>query len=402
MFRLKTAKPISASASAVVECPLGSAFNFVGHGFFQNYARWSPQVVELQPLSEGPMRQGVKARQVTLDRGIRTESTFEIVQFGPPQLLGIKGVSEPFRSFYEFEEATTGSTQIAFSFEVEEQDLFMLPFGALFRGALQEGAQRTVENIKQLLESQHASAASPERLASFVYVASLDLQEPLRKIEAFSELLDNAFASSNKRDMAYARKAMRHCAQSARKLVDDLLTYSSTILGEQQLEALDLSQEIEATLHELSDSIAETKAQVNVSIPPARFMADRSQLACLLQNIISNAIKYRKPGQAPRIDVVAAVVSERALSLTITDHGVGFKDEFARTIFEPFKKFDSKIEYAGTGIELAICKSIADRHGWGISVKAQPDEGAAFSFSIPLLVGDIARVRQAALSDGKS
>jgi signal transduction histidine kinase len=388
MFRLRDARPISASARTLVECPLGSSFNFVGHGFFQNYARWSPQVVELQPLSEGPMRQGAKARQVTLDRGVRTESTFEIERFGPPQVLGIKGISEPFTTLYEFEEAT-GGTQIAFSFEVEEKDPFMLPFGALFRAALQEGAQRTVENIKQLLESQHASAASPERLAQFVYVASLDLQEPLRKIEAFSELLDNAIASSNKKDMAYARNAMRSCAHCARKLVDDLLTYSSTILGEQRIEPLDLREEIEATLQELSDSIGETKAQVNVSTPPARIMADRSQLACLLQNIISNAIKYRKPSQAPQIDIVGAVVSAGTLSLTITDQGVGFMDNFAQTVFEPFKKFDSNIEYAGTGIELAICKSIADRHGWGISVKARPDEGAAFSFSIPILARDV-------------
>ncbi len=398
MSRLKCAKPISASARTVAECPLGSSFEFVGHGFFQNYARWSPQVVELQPLSEGPMREGVTARQVMLDRGVRTESTFEIAQFGPPQLLGIKGISEPFRSLYEFEAATRGATQIAFSFEVEENDPFMLPFGALFRAALQEGAQRTVENIKQLLESHHASAGSPERLAQFVYVASLDLQAPLRKIEAFSELLDNAIASSNKRDMAYARNAMRSCAQCARKLVDDLLTYSSTILGEQQIEPLELGQEIDAILQELSDSIAETQAQVNVSAPPAWIMADRSQLACLLQNIITNAIKYRKPSQAPQIDIVAVLVTEGTLSLTITDHGVGFKEDFAHTIFEPFKKFDSKIEYAGTGIELAICKSIADRHGWGMSVKAQPDEGAAFSFSIPLLARNIAEPPDASLN----
>jgi light-regulated signal transduction histidine kinase (bacteriophytochrome) len=163
------------------------------------------------------------------------------------------------------------------------------------------------------------------------------------------------------------------------------LTYSSTILGDQRIEALDLRQEIEAILHELSDSIAETKAQLSVSLCPAMLMADRSQLACLLQNIISNAIKYRKPGQAPRIDIVADVVSAGILSLTIIDHGVGFNDNFAQTIFEPFKKFDGKMEYAGTGIELAICKSIADRHGWGISVKARPDEGAAFSLSIPIL-----------------
>src|SRR5208282_5070930 len=183
-------------------------------------------------------------------------------------------------------------TQLGFRFELEKRELFMRPFESLIRASLQEGAQRTVENLKQLLENQYASASNPVQLAQFVYVASLDLQEPLRKIERLSDLLENAIASSNKKDIAYARDAMRSCELSARKLVDDLLTYSTTILGEQQLETLDLQEEIEATLADLSELIAETNASINVSIPSTSFMADRSQFACLMQNVVSNAIKY--------------------------------------------------------------------------------------------------------------
>ena len=82
MFNLATSRPISAKAQAVVQCPVGSAFDFVGHGFFRNYASWCPQVIELEPLSDGPVRSGVTARQVTLDQGIRNETTFEITTFG--------------------------------------------------------------------------------------------------------------------------------------------------------------------------------------------------------------------------------------------------------------------------------------------------------------------------------
>ena len=192
MLGLTTAKPISATARASVRCPIGSAFDFVGHDFFQNYTRWCPQVIELEPLSDGPVRAGVTARQITLDRGIRSESTFEITTFGPPKLLGLKGLSETFKSSYEFEEQTATSTQMVFSFELEERELFMRPFKNLIRTTLQEGAERTIETLKQLLENQNASASSPERLAQFVYVASLDLQVPLLKIEAFSGLLENA------------------------------------------------------------------------------------------------------------------------------------------------------------------------------------------------------------------
>lgn len=381
-------QPIAATASAVIACPIGGVFEFVGHGFFQNYPRWSPQVVELEPLTAGPIGAGTAARQVTLDRGIRTESTFEITMFGPPRLLGIQGLSEPFKSFYEFEEKSCASTRVLFTFELEERALFMRPFETLIRSALEQGALRTVENLKQLVENHRASVSSSERLAQFVYVASLDLQEPLRRIEAFSDLLDNAVASSNKRDIAYARDAMRSCASSARKLVDDLLTYSSTLLGEQKMQALDLREEIEAALAELSDSIAETHAQITLEAPTARFMGDRSQFSCLMQNIVSNAIKYRKPGEPPKIEIAVRPAEREAMRLTILDHGVGFEEEFAQRIFQPFERLPDKTEYPGTGIELAICKSIADRHGWGISVASRPGEGAAFSFTIPKVAED--------------
>ena len=402
MFNLGTSRPIWAKAQAVVQCPIGSAFDFVGHGFFRNYASWCPQVVELEPLSDGPVRPGVTARQVTLDQGIRNETTFEITTFGPPKFFGLKGLSESFKSLYEFEEQTAASTQMVFSFELEERGLFMRPFDQLIGSALQEGARQVVANLKRLLETQHAGASSSERLAQFVYVASLDLQGPLRKIEAFSDLLENAIASSNKKDMAYARHAMRSCALSARKLVDDLFTYSSTILGDQQLQMLDLREEIESTLADLSESIVETKADIRVDLVAINIMADRSQVACLMQNIISNAIQYRKPGQPPKIDITAAAMGEKAVCLEIVDYGVGFKEEFAQTIFEPFKRLPNKAEYPGTGIELAICKSIADRHGWGISVKSQPGEGTSFSFTIPTLSENDAQARKATLRRSKS
>lgn len=388
MLALGTAKPISGAARTVIQRPIESVFAFVGHRFFENYTRWSPHVVEFEPLSGGLARAGATARQVTVDRGIRTESTFEIATFGPPRLLALKGLSEPFRSFYEFEEQEPDATGVSFSFELEERRLFMRPFQQLVRESLQEGARRTVENLKVALESDHAAAESPDRLARFLYVASLDLQEPLRKIEAFSDLLENAIASTNNADMAYARRAMRSCATSARKLVDDLMTYSSAVLGEQRLQALDLRDEVEATLAELSESIVQTKAELSIAIPPTKFMADRAQFACLMRNIVSNAIKYRKLGQTPKISLSATPVSESAVRFEIVDEGVGFKEEFAQAIFEPFKRLHENVEYPGTGIELAICKSIADRHGWGIAVKAQPGEGAAFHFTIPTLAGN--------------
>src|SRR5208283_1152786 len=135
-----------------------------------------------------------------------------------------------------------------------------------------------------------------------------------------------------------------------------------------------LREEIESTLADLSESIVETRANIRVDVAAINIMADRSQVACLMQNIISNAIQYRKPGQAPKINIAAAAMGAKTIRLEIVDYGVGFKEEFAQTIFEPLKRRSNRAEYPRTGIELAICKSIADRHGWGISVKSAPGE----------------------------
>ncbi|MBI1868626.1 MAG: PAS domain S-box protein [Methylocystis sp.] len=224
-----------------------------------------------------------------------------------------------------------------------------------------------------------------ERLAQFAYVASHDLQEPLRKIAAFSDLLENAIASSNRADITYANQVMRTSALRARELVDDLLAFSRTINDEQRLQVLDLRKEVESALADLSHSIGEAKAEISVEIPPVRIRADRSQFARLMHNLVSNAIKYRKPGHAAKVDIGAVPQEDKAVRLAIADAGIGIEEKFAHTIFEPFKRLHSKGQYPGTGIGLAICKSIVDRHGWRISVSSQPGEGATFVVTIPTL-----------------
>jgi PAS domain S-box-containing protein len=220
------------------------------------------------------------------------------------------------------------------------------------------------------------------RLVQFAYIASHDLQEPLRKIAAFSDLLEQAIGSSNEAEMMQANRVIRKSALRARNLVDDLLTYSRTINDTQQLQELDLRDEIEAALSDLSQSIEETNAVMLVEMLHTKFKADRSQFARLMQNILSNAIKYRKPNMAPRILIKSSPAENGSFVLNISDNGIGFEEKYAQTIFEPFKRLHSQTQYPGTGIGLAICKSIVDRHGWSLAIKSAPGDGATFSITI--------------------
>lgn len=242
-------------------------------------------------------------------------------------------------------------------------------------------ARREAENAlsQRAAELERAN----ERLAQFAYVASHDLQEPLRKIAAFSDILEQAISSANRTDMAYANSVMRSSALRARELVDDLLTYSRAINDTQHLQDLDLREEIELAIDDLSETIAETGARLSIEAPHLTIRADRSQFSRLTHNIVSNALKYRKPDRTPEI-VIEATRDEREVVVAFADNGIGFESKYERVVFEPFKRLHPKGKYPGTGIGLAICKSIADRHGWRLSVSSQPGQGSTFYVAIPI------------------
>ncbi|MFO1124702.1 MAG: SRPBCC family protein [Methylocystis sp.] len=149
--------PVAGVARTAISRPRDCVFNFVARDFFTNYQRWSPQVVELEPLESAPFRVGMTARQVTMERGIRSESTFEITAIEPPRLLALEGISEPFSSAYEFE-CDSHETLLIFTFELREIELSMRPFVKLIRAALQDGAEQIVENIRALIESGASSS----------------------------------------------------------------------------------------------------------------------------------------------------------------------------------------------------------------------------------------------------
>lgn len=164
MFRLTGSLPLIAKASIVIKRPPDEIFRFIGEEFFLNYPKWSPEVQDLKQLSDGPVREGTLARQVRVDQGHRTESTFKVTIFDPAKRICFEGVSDPYRCEYELESASIGpSTKVTFIFELKELELPIRPFEKLIRLVIQDGAERTVRSLRRLIESEALHACEEKR-----------------------------------------------------------------------------------------------------------------------------------------------------------------------------------------------------------------------------------------------
>src|SRR5574340_212315 len=154
MFSLGSKGPLVGKARILIECSSGDIFRYLGDGFFENYPKWSPEVVELECITDGPVKLGTIARQVRIDQGLRTETRFKINVYEPDKRLGFAGISDPFRCIYELTDMNSGkSAELIFTFELTEIQMVMRPFEKLIRVVIQEGAERTVRNLKRLTEA---------------------------------------------------------------------------------------------------------------------------------------------------------------------------------------------------------------------------------------------------------
>jgi hypothetical protein len=156
MFGLNKDTPVVGKADIKVKSPCEDVFSFVGADFIKNYPRWSPEVVELESLTDGDVKVGTMCRQVRIDQGRRSESTFKVTIFQPGKRICFEGVSNPYRCDYVLEEDKSNSvSNIHFTFELLSLELFMRPFEKLIRMAVQDGTEKTVRNIKKLVESKN-------------------------------------------------------------------------------------------------------------------------------------------------------------------------------------------------------------------------------------------------------
>lgn len=243
----------------------------------------------------------------------------------------------------------------------------------------------------QLAKYTKSLERSNAELQDFAYVASHDLQEPLRKIETFGDRLASKYGSTLQEDGALYLDRMQHAASRMRQLINDLLTYSRVTEKKRPLIPIDLNTVIEGVLNDLHIQLEDTRATIDIN-GLATIDGDASQLRQLFQNLISNALKFRKPDVLPIIQITGETVtiedelgtSKDIHHIKITDNGIGFDNRFKDQIFTIFKRLHGRMEYEGTGIGLSTCNKIAEQHFGTIEADGQEGIGATFEVRIPV------------------
>lgn len=224
-------------------------------------------------------------------------------------------------------------------------------------------------------------ARSNKELEQFAYVASHDLQEPLRVISGYTQLLQRRYAdkldADGKEFIAYtldSTKRLQH-------LIDDLLAFSRVSARGKSFSPVDLNQVLAIVTSNLSALINEANGQI-VSSPLPVVLGDQTQMVQLLQNLLANAIKFRRANTPPNVRLSATRTGEY-WQLTIADNGIGVDPSYAEKIFVIFQRLHSREQYPGTGIGLALCKKIVERHGGKIWLDTNVTDGATFHITLP-------------------
>lgn len=217
-------------------------------------------------------------------------------------------------------------------------------------------------------------------LAQFAYIASHDLQEPLRTITYFSELLQDHLKAELDVESRHYLESIAGSSMRARKQVEVLLEYSRLEKSEKNLGVVQCQDVVHKAMANLTQSIVETKAKIFCdSLPPV--LGEEYLLTQLFQNLISNAIKFRKAETVPVINIFAERNGDKWM-IGVRDNGIGIGKEYHERIFQLFQRLHSSIDYPGMGIGLSLCKKIVERHGGRMWVDSRPGNGAVFYFTL--------------------
>jgi PAS domain S-box-containing protein len=251
-----------------------------------------------------------------------------------------------------------------------------------------------IRDITERKRAQQRLQRSNKELEQFASVAAHDLQEPLRKIQMYGDLLQRKCdANLNDQGREYVAR-MHQAAARMRTLIADLLAFSRLTTQPQRFVRVDLSRVAREVVSDLETRLEETGGRVDIGALPS-VDGDPTQMRQLLLNLISNGLKFHRPGEPPVVQVRGRLLADvdrpflgdgRAgplSEITVCDNGIGFDEKYLDRIFEVFQRLHAHSEYEGTGIGLAICRKIVERHGGCITAKSISGQGATFIVTLP-------------------
>ena len=240
-----------------------------------------------------------------------------------------------------------------------------------------------LETVNSALEGRAAELArSNSELEQFASIASHDLQEPLRKVRTFTQQLTVTEADHlSEKGRDYLGRA-NAAAERMQRLIEDLLKFSRVATHGRAFSPVDLQGLVRGVLEDLELEVDEAGAVVHVGDLPT-IDGDEPQLRQLMQNLISNALKFRRDDVVPEVDI-GATSTEDSVQITVRDNGIGFESQYAGRIFRVFERLHGRSRYQGTGIGLALCRKIAERHGGTIVADSELGAGATFTVTLPV------------------
>lgn len=264
--------------------------------------------------------------------------------------------------------------------DLTEQTHRLQDYRKLYEKALSEVERRKTMENKLVLMAEELNRSNRE-LNDFASIASHDLQEPLRKIISFGDRLKEARAALGDREKDYIDRMTRAAARM-QNFIHSLLTYSRVSKTPDSFEPTNLEQVVSEVISDLELRILDTGGQIEVGNMPT-LEADKMQMRQLFQNLAGNALKFHKDDKPPLIKIYSQQSENGCCDIIVEDDGIGFDEISFEKILKPFERLHGPNKYEGTGIGLAICKKIVDRHNGKISVKSKPGEGAKFTITLP-------------------
>lgn len=241
------------------------------------------------------------------------------------------------------------------------------------------------EPLEHELEQTKAELQRTRRvLDHFVSAVSHDLKAPLQKVRGFANLLEQEYRAQLGDDGIDYLSRLTRSVRSMERLVDDLVVLARVRTSRAPFTPVDLVAVVRAVVVNLHDVLQETRGHVDVSESLPTIDADATQMLQLVHHIVANSLKFRRDGRPPVVRVSARVLDGDLCEIEIADNGIGFNSRYAEQIFRPFERLHGPQQYEGSGMGLAICAYIVERHGGTITAAGTPGEGATFVVRLPM------------------